>query len=151
MQRYPEPDTDEIAGVLDRRAEALFIDGLLVIALLALVGYGGGTLLLDGAFAGIGGLYVTTTFGFLPAILLYQAGLEGYYGQTIGKRLRGIVVVQGDGSQCTWFAAIVRNLVRVVDMLPAFYIVGIAASYLIGDQKRLGDLAADTVVVHTRD
>lgn len=150
MDRYPTPDVDDVAGVLDRRAEALIIDGFLVAAVVGTLGYVAGTLLSESALGGLGGLILALQFGTPVGLLLYQTGFEGYYGQTIGKRLRGVVVVRADGSRCTWGAAVVRNLLRVVDALPVFYVVGIVTAYVSSNQRRLGDLAGRTLVVSTK-
>ncbi|WP_226010872.1 RDD family protein [Halomicrobium salinisoli] len=148
MERHPNPDMDEYAGVLDRRLEALFLDGIFVgLAVLGL-GYLAGMLFAD---SGIGGMFLAMSFGAPVALLGYQVGMEGYYGQTVGKHLRGIVVVSRDGSDLTWGKAVVRNLLRIVDALPAFYVVGVAAAYVTDDHQRIGDLAGQTVVVHTTD
>ena len=149
MQRYPTPNTDEIAGVLDRRAEALLIDGVLVAAVLGVVGYVAGTVLVGGSVGGFGGLLLSLQLGVPIGLLGYQTAFEGYYGQTVGKRLRGIVVVREDGSRCTWGAAGIRNVLRIVDALPIFYVIGVVTAYISSDRKRVGDLAARTVVVST--
>ena len=149
MQRYPTPNTDEIAGVLDGRAEALLIDGVLVAVVLGVVGYVAGTVLVGGSLGGLGGLLLSLQFGVPIGLLVYQAAFEGYYGQTVGKRVRGIVVVQEDGSRCTWGAAGIRNFLRIVDALPIFYVIGIVTAYISSDRKRVGDFAAKTVVVST--
>lgn len=147
MERYPTPKTDELAGVLDRRAEALFIDGILIGVVLGGLGYVAGMVAMGGPLGGYGGALLALQFGAPVGLLVYQTAFEGYYGQTIGKRLRGIVVVRTDGDRCTWTAAAIRNLLRVVDVLPAFYLVGIVTAYLSSSQNRIGDLAADTIVV----
>lgn len=151
MKRYPTPDMDDVAGVLDRRAEAVIIDGLLVAIVFGALGYLAGTVLLGGQFGGFGGLVASLQFGAPVGLLVYQAGFEGHYGQTVGKRLRGIVVVKDDGSPMTWGASVLRNLLRLVDALPAFYVVGIVVAYLTGTQQRIGDYAASTTVVHTQE
>ena len=69
-------------------------------------------------------------------------------GQTPGKRVLGLRVVAGDGAPVGWLPAIVRNLLRSVDMLPFGYAVGLVACLCDRDSRRLGDLVADTVVVH---
>ncbi|HUT75389.1 MAG TPA: RDD family protein [Armatimonadota bacterium] len=79
----------------------------------------------------------------------------GYYilwetlwnGQTPGKRLAGIRVMRDGGYPVDFRAAFVRNIVRYVDFLPAFYGVGTLAIFLSKDSKRLGDYAAGTIVV----
>ena len=69
-------------------------------------------------------------------------------GRTPGKMALGIQVVHRDGTPVGWYGAIVRNLVRVADMLPVGYVFGIAAMVVSGRFQRLGDLAGDTVVVY---
>ncbi|MDZ7850386.1 MAG: RDD family protein [Halodesulfurarchaeum sp.] len=81
--------------------------------------------------------------------LLYFIALEGAGGQTVGKRMMGIAVVKSDGRTADMKAATVRNLLRIVDSVPAFYAVGIVVMLLAGDGKRLGDLVGDTMVVST--
>ena len=69
-------------------------------------------------------------------------------GQTPGKRALGISVVHDDGTPVRWGPALTRNLLRAVDFLPFFYGVGLATMLANRDFKRLGDLAAGTVVVY---
>ncbi|HET8569286.1 MAG TPA: RDD family protein [Candidatus Limnocylindria bacterium] len=68
-------------------------------------------------------------------------------GQTIGKRMFGLRVISADGRPAGFGALLVRNLIRVVDFLPALYGVGLAAVALSPRSQRLGDLAAGTFVV----
>jgi uncharacterized RDD family membrane protein YckC len=68
-------------------------------------------------------------------------------GQSLGKRWLRIRVVQDGGFPIELRQSIVRNLLRAVDSLPGSYIVGLAAVLLSEHGKRLGDLAAGTVVV----
>lgn len=140
---------DELAGVLDRRLEAFLIDGILVVVAAAVLGYLAGTLFVGGQFGGLGGTILAVQFGSPLLVLGYLTAFEGYYGQTPGKSLRGIVVVNDDGTSVGWVGATVRNLLRIVDALPVFYIVGIIAAYASDDNQRLGDLAGSTVVVKT--
>ena len=69
-------------------------------------------------------------------------------GATPGKRALGLMVLHDDGTPVGWPAALVRNLLRAVDFLPAGYGFGLAAMLLSRDFKRLGDIAAGTVVVY---
>jgi uncharacterized RDD family membrane protein YckC len=70
-------------------------------------------------------------------------------GQTIGKRVMGIRVVMQQGTPVTWLPSITRNFLRTVDFLPVMYITGVMAAF--GDRygRRIGDLAAGTLVVYT--
>ena len=84
--------------------------------------------------------------------LLLAVGL-GYYivceaatGATLGKRLVGIRVVGEDGAHVTLGAAVVRNLLRVIDAL-FFYLVGFLFALVSARGQRLGDRAAHTIVV----
>jgi uncharacterized RDD family membrane protein YckC len=69
-------------------------------------------------------------------------------GQTPGKRLFGIAVLNDDGTPLRWPGALTRNLLRAVDFLPLMYGFGLVCMLLNRDFKRLGDLAAGTVVVY---
>jgi uncharacterized RDD family membrane protein YckC len=71
-------------------------------------------------------------------------------GQTVGKRAFGLRVINEDGSPARFVAVFVRNLVRIVDFLPAFYGLGLVAIVLSPRSQRLGDLAAGTFVVRAR-
>src|SRR5687767_15410318 len=69
-------------------------------------------------------------------------------GQTPGKRAMGLTVLNDDGTPVRWPGALTRNLLRAVDFLPVFYGIGLLAMLADRDFKRLGDLAAGTVVVY---
>lgn len=69
-------------------------------------------------------------------------------GATPGKSAMGIKVLQDDGTPVGWPASMVRNLLRAADFLPLFYGFGLITTLLNRDFKRLGDLAAGTVVVY---
>jgi uncharacterized RDD family membrane protein YckC len=81
----------------------------------------------------------------------YYSLFEGFWnGQTPGKRLLKIRVIKDSGRQITLFEALARNLLRVIDMLPSFYLIGVITMLCNREQKRLGDLVAGTIVVHER-
>lgn len=69
-------------------------------------------------------------------------------GRTPGKKWMGIRVVNDDGTPITFGPSLVRNLLRVVDFLPLAYLTGIVASLCNHQFKRLGDLAAGTMVIY---
>jgi len=71
-------------------------------------------------------------------------------GQTIGKKTMGIMVINDDGTPIDWSSSIVRNLLRFADFLPALFGFGVLSMLINKDFKRLGDLAAGTLVVHKR-
>lgn len=68
-------------------------------------------------------------------------------GRTVGKRALGLRVVRDDGSRIAGIDAVIRNVVRIVDLLPGSYAIGIISVVLSRENKRLGDYAAGTVVV----
>ncbi len=69
-------------------------------------------------------------------------------GQTPGKRACDLRVLHEDGTPVQWRASVARNLIRAVDFLPVCYGFGLIAMLMNRDFKRLGDLAAGTIVVH---
>jgi RDD family len=67
-------------------------------------------------------------------------------GQTVGKRLLRLRVVDAGGLRLEPSQVIVRNLMRFIDALPALYLIGGIACLVNRHRQRLGDLAAGTVV-----
>lgn len=68
-------------------------------------------------------------------------------GQTIGKKLLRLRVMDAEGMRLQFDQILIRNLLRFVDILPMFYFVGGAACWLSRKCQRLGDLAANTIVI----
>jgi len=132
--------TLRLAGPVPR-ALAWGIDFLLRVALvLAVMGIA--------SYFGRAGWGVVLLTAFFAEWLL-PAWLEARWGgQTPGKRLFGIAVLNDDGTPLRWPAALTRNLLRAADFLPLFYGIGLTAMLASRDFKRLGDLAAGTVVVY---
>ncbi len=92
---------------------------------------------------------------FIVAIFLLYYGYFTFFeaiwnGQTPGKRWTKIRVMKDSGRSITIFEAMTRNLVRLVDSVPGIYAVGIISVLVSRQNKRLGDYAAGTVVVHER-
>jgi uncharacterized RDD family membrane protein YckC len=92
------------------------------------------------------------------AILLIVFALEWLYpvyfeatrhGATPGKRVCRLAVLRDDGGPIDWGASMIRNTLRIVDFLPFFYMAGTVCMFLRRDFKRLGDVAAGTIVVYT--
>lgn len=69
-------------------------------------------------------------------------------GRSPGKQALGLRVVHDDGTPVGWSASLIRNLLRFIDMLPFAYTLGIISSLIHPGFKRLGDLAAGTLVVY---
>jgi uncharacterized RDD family membrane protein YckC len=72
-------------------------------------------------------------------------------GQTPGKRIMRIRVIQQTGRPIGLYESMGRNLVRIIDWLPWIYIFGVLSMFCTRRQQRLGDLVAGTLVVHERD
>ena len=106
----------------------------LVISLLALVSFNFAV-----AFYVIGYFIVSIGYG-----ILFE---WSWRGQTIGKRLLRLRVLDVEGMRMQFNQIVVRNLLRFVDALPAFYFVGGVTCWLNSKCQRLGDIAANTVVV----
>lgn len=81
----------------------------------------------------------------------YFMGAEYLFaGQTLGKRIFGLRAMQESGVRLGFYHSALRNLVRAVDHLPVLYLFGGALAALSSKGRRLGDLAAGTVVVRER-
>jgi uncharacterized RDD family membrane protein YckC len=80
---------------------------------------------------------------------LYPTAFEVWYGgATPGKRSLGLMVLQQDGTPVRVSASLTRNLLRAIDFFPFCYGVGLLVMLLNRDFKRIGDIAAGTVVVY---
>jgi uncharacterized RDD family membrane protein YckC len=79
----------------------------------------------------------------------YPVAFEVWWGgATPGKRAFGLAVLGDNGTPVTFGASVTRNLLRAVDFLPMLYAFGLVSMLLSRDFKRLGDLAAGTIVVY---
>jgi len=72
-------------------------------------------------------------------------------GQTPGKKMLGISVVQDDLTPVTFGTSLLRNLLRTADFLPFFYLFGLVTMVSNRRFQRLGDLAAGTLVISVRE
>ncbi|HTO72438.1 MAG TPA: stage II sporulation protein M [Gemmatimonadales bacterium] len=136
----------EIAGI-GSRALAAIVDHLVLALWMTALSLAAGAL---GHGAGHLGTLLGLVLLFLSAwgyFALFE-GLRG--GQTPGKRLNGIRVVMDTGHPVTLPAAILRNLLRVADLMPGPYFVGALMVAIHPRAKRLGDLVAGTIVVRDR-
>lgn len=104
---------------------------LLPLALLGNIGLGLGSLLL-----------FVVSWWYMVLFEVLNAG------SSPGKQVMGLRVVQDDGTPIGWSASLIRNLLRFVDMLPFGYFLGAITCLQHPHFKRLGDLAAGTLVVY---
>lgn len=125
-----------IAALLDVLLKALVLVALLVV------------------LAATGGSPVVRAFLYVVIFLLlfvYDVLFEVLAsGRTPGKRWTGLRVVRTGGGRIGFVASSIRNMVRVVDFLPGFYGLGSVSILVSRRNQRLGDLAADTLVVRER-
>ena len=144
-----------VAGVGSRAAAALIDTLVCVGAFLAVL------LVWVGVSSSLGHGRIDTSDQWAVALLVVAqfAILWGYYvlfetlrdGQTPGKRVLGLRVVQESGQGLTLSSAAARNLVRALDMQPgAIYLVGLVSAAISSRGKRLGDIVGGTIVVRER-
>jgi len=90
------------------------------------------------------------TISYFAVTIGYSILLEWTWrGQTLGKRVLKIRVVDAEGFRLQRAQIVIRNLLRIVDLLPAFYAVGGISCAISPKYQRLGDIAANTVVIYT--
>lgn len=101
------------------------------------------------AYQALPGLGQTLLFvGVFATQWIYWTACEVLFeGRTLGKRLAGIRVVKVDGTPVGFWESAIRNLLRAVDFLPALYAVGVITMLVTRQHRRLGDLAAGTLLI----
>lgn len=135
----------QLAG-LGSRFIAQFLDLLILTVAMGVVAVGTSAIGLGGPTTAL--LLIIASFLFINGYFVFFEGL--WSGQTPGKRVARLRAVADAGQPITFEQALMRNLVRNLDFLPLFYGVGIVALFANGRGKRLGDMAAGTVVVRER-
>jgi uncharacterized RDD family membrane protein YckC len=135
-----------LAGVGSRCAAALIdyvFQFVILIALALVLGVGAGL--------GPGGSGLATAayvLGFFLVFWGYDVAFEVLNsGRTPGKALNGLRVVRESGAPVTFGTSAVRNVIRIIDILPGTYIVGMTSILATRRNQRLGDLAAGTLVL----
>jgi uncharacterized RDD family membrane protein YckC len=143
----------DIAGIGSRFLAAI-IDTLVIGAGLAILGIIAGVVgARTGLSRGAAGSVIAAAATILSFLILW-----GYYivfelvwnGQSVGKRAIGLRVVREGGRPITFLGSAIRNLIRIVDFLPAFYGIGVIVMFIDRRARRLGDLAGGTLVVKER-
>ena len=127
------------AALVDAFISLLIVFGLSIAAVVI------GSKLPSGLATQLAGL---AAFLILVSWVSYFVLLEWLWnGQTIGKRRAGLRVIGPDGEPARFTAVLIRNLLRLVDFVPAWYALGVVMIFLTPRSQRLGDLAAGTYVV----
>jgi len=135
-----------LAGPVSRLL-ALAVDGAVIVAATIAISMAGSAL---GSIVG--------NYAVAAVLLLYFVVMTGYgvllewfwNGRTLGKRVVGLRVSDAEGLRLTFSQVLIRNLLRAVDSLPVFYLLGGMVCVFNPRMQRLGDLAAGTIVVRTR-
>jgi uncharacterized RDD family membrane protein YckC len=141
-----------LAYLIDKMIQIGIVLGLATIALLLLI--------LTDKLSSVGEFLVQLrdSLGWwlvALAILGYEIITKGYFilfeylwnGSTPGKRSQEIRVVRKNGRPISFVSAVIRNIVRAVDILAEIYPVGLVVMFIDSRNRRLGDLAAGTLVV----
>jgi uncharacterized RDD family membrane protein YckC len=158
----PLPDTELVVATPERvsfdykvaglgtRAIAQCLDLLIVAGILVAVIF---------AAAGVGA--ATGAGSFVPLLIVLGSFVVifGYFwiseaiwsGQTVGKKAFRLRAIGDRGEPLTFAQAGIRNVVRIVDFMPYAYGIGLVVLFVNGKGKRLGDLAAGTIVVKDSD
>jgi uncharacterized RDD family membrane protein YckC len=157
----PLPDTDLVVATPERVSFDYQVAGLgtraiaQILDLLILSGLLIALLFLGFAFSTYGfdaiGTLVLLLGSFVIVFGYFWVSEAFWSGQTIGKKVFRLRAVGDRGEPMTFVQAGIRNIVRLVDFLPYGYGVGLVTLFINGKGRRLGDLAAGTIVVKDSD
>ena len=109
-----------------------------------------------------GRVFAAAGSGRSPTVYVITAVLPGLFiyflyhpivevlmqGRTPGKRIAGVRVVTRLGGTPGLGALLIRNVFRLIDAMPAMYVVGLITTLVTDQRVRIGDLAAGTILVH---
>lgn len=157
----PLPDTELVVSTPERVSFEYQVAGLGTRAIAQILDLLILTFVLGGVYfaaiavgaAGMDSLaYLIAIIGTFVVVFGYFWTCEAFWsGQTVGKKVFRLRAVGDRGEPMTLFQAGIRNVVRIVDFLPYAYGVGLVVLFVNGKGKRLGDLAAGTIVVKDSD
>ena len=136
---------DVVLAGLGSRFLARLLDSVIqILAIIALA-------VMIGAADGSGIVRAVVIVLIFLVVFVYDVAFEVLnHGRTPGKLAAGIRVVADAGEPVRFLASAIRNIVRLVDFLPVFYLVGSISIVATRHDQRLGDLAAGTVVARDR-
>jgi uncharacterized RDD family membrane protein YckC len=144
----------ELAGI-GTRFGAAFIDLLFQGAIFICVWL---LFLLIGLLISLSGVAILLLIvGYIAAVSVALA-VGGYFvwfesrsnGLTPGKRVMAVRVINEHGYPVTFFAVLLRNLLRIIDFLPGFYAIGLISIFVNGNYQRIGDIVGGTIVIKQR-
>jgi uncharacterized RDD family membrane protein YckC len=130
---------------LPSRMIAFIIDVLMAGAISSVVSVAVSMLMLAfGIMAAFAGKVIV---GFLIGFMYWIASEWWWNGRTVGKKLLRLRVVDSGGLRLLPRQVIIRNLLRSVDFLPLSYMLGAGCAFIDPRGRRLGDIAAGTMVI----
>jgi uncharacterized RDD family membrane protein YckC len=133
-----------------RRVRALLLDLLVFTILLNVVNLVYGVTQVTSG-SPLNGVYTTVTTVAWPWLALlwmaYYIVPESLYGASLGKMLLGLCVVRVDGRPLGLRSILTRNVMRFIDVLPGFYLIGGLFTLATAYSQRVGDRWAGTTVV----
>ncbi len=132
---------------LGSRCIALFIDTLIQFTIYVSLLVGASYLRVEWERLSNWALALVILIGFLLFVFYFVLLETVTHGQSIGKRVMKLRVIRSDGRPLTLIDSVLRNLLRLIDFFPGSYAIGVIVMFLSRDAKRLGDLAAQTIVV----
>jgi len=133
-----------LAGLVDTSLLAL-----LIFALALVVGYLRARLAQD-PFQGWIAWAIVASATLLIYIGYFVLLEMAWQGQSVGKRMAGLRVISVTGAPLSFEQSAVRNILRIVDLLPVGYAAGLVSIMLTSRMQRLGDIAAGAMVVKER-
>jgi len=160
--QLPELTVDSVTGIdvslpvagAGARAYAFLIDWVIRL-ILALAWYSVATVIYNGDLSLApppetdARWFAAVAAPALAIYFLYHLVLETVMrGRTPGKRMAGVSIISRDGSAPGVGALLTRNVFRLIDSLPLFYGIGLIAVMTTHEHRRIGDLAAGTLLVY---
>ena len=134
-----------LAGV-GSRFTAAFVDAIIQYTTIA----AGAAVLFGTDGFGAGEEVAAAVFAvvFFVVIFVYDVAFEVLAsGRTPGKRWNGLRVIRVGGQPIGFLSSVIRNLMRLIDILPGFYLVGMTSVLVTRKNQRLGDIVAGALVV----
>jgi uncharacterized RDD family membrane protein YckC len=135
-----------LAGVGSRFTAAILdymLQIVILIALALVLSYGAGVS--PGSSAISAAAWIV---GFFVVFWGYDVAFEVLNsGRTPGKAANGLRVVMESGAPVTFVPSTIRNVIRLIDLIPGNYLVGVTSILVTKKNQRIGDLAAGTLVI----
>ena len=139
----------DIAGI-GTRFLAQLVDVIAIAGIIGVVGAGVVFLSTVGSLGNTAATIVIPATSFLVLFGYFTLYEAFWSGQTPGKRALQVRVIKVGGYPIGFVESFIRNLIRLLDLMPTAYGVGIITMFISTHSRRLGDYAAGTIVVKER-